>query len=295
MGSGMQIVTMSIVTMVFAALGFLSPAHRGSLLQAFVLIFTCMGGVAGYTSSRFHKLFGLAHWKQCTLLTAFFYPGVVFAVFFTLNFMLWHEKSSGAVPFGTMVALMVLWFGISVPLVFLGAAFGFRQDTLAIPVRIAPTMRPIPSQPWFLHPAFMSLIGGVLPFGAVFTEMFFIMSSIWLHQFYYLFGFVFLVLIILILTCIEVSISLVYFQLTAEDWRWWWRGFFASGSSAFFVLVYSILYFNTRLSITKSVSIAIYFGWMTVTSFSFMLFTGTVGTIATFLFVRAIYGSIKID
>uniref|UniRef100_A0A6V7QQH7 Transmembrane 9 superfamily member n=1 Tax=Ananas comosus var. bracteatus TaxID=296719 RepID=A0A6V7QQH7_ANACO len=29
------------------------------------------------------------------------------------------EKSSGAVPFGTMFALVLLWFGISVPLVFL--------------------------------------------------------------------------------------------------------------------------------------------------------------------------------
>ena len=29
---------------------------------------------------------------------------------------------------------------------------------------------------------FAILVGGVLPFGAVFIELFFILSSIWLHQ-----------------------------------------------------------------------------------------------------------------
>jgi hypothetical protein len=32
-------------------------------------------------------------------------------------------------------------------------------------------------------------MGGVLPFGVVFVELFFILSSIYQHRFYYLFGF----------------------------------------------------------------------------------------------------------
>merc|ERR1719420_864730 len=32
-GSGLQVLAMSAITIVFAALGFLSPAHRGALLQ----------------------------------------------------------------------------------------------------------------------------------------------------------------------------------------------------------------------------------------------------------------------
>lgn len=43
--------------------------------------------------------------------------GVSFVVFFILNLLIWGQKSSGAVPFGTLFALCVLWFGISVPLV----------------------------------------------------------------------------------------------------------------------------------------------------------------------------------
>merc|ERR1711998_786179 len=118
---------------------------------------------------------------------------------------------------------------------------------MGLPVRTNQIPRQIPAQPWFMQPVVTSLIGGILPFGAVFTELFFIMSSLWQHQFYYLFGFLGLVLVILIVTCAEISIALTYFQLTSEDYCWWWRSFFASASSALYVFLYSILYFNSRL------------------------------------------------
>ena len=60
-----------------------------------------------------------------------------------------------------------------------------------------------------------------LPFGAVFIELFFILTSMWLHQFYYLFGFLCLVFVILIITCAEITIVLCYFQLCSEDYHWW--------------------------------------------------------------------------
>ena len=76
-------------------------------------------------------------------------------------------------------------------------------------------------QAWYMHPAFSVLIGGILPFGAVFIELFFILTSMWLHQFYYLFGFLCLVFVILIITCAEITIVLCYFQLCSEDYHWW--------------------------------------------------------------------------
>merc|ERR1711861_84200 len=166
---------------------------------------------------------------------------------------------------------LVLRFGISVPLVFLGAFFGYKKAPISLPVRTNQIPRQIPVQPWFIRPIFTSLVGGVLPFGAVFTELFFIMSSIWQHQFYYLFGFLVLVLIILIITCAEISIALTYFQLTSEDYRWWWRSFLASGCSAIYVFLYSCLYFQTRLSINEFVGKALYFGYMGLISYTFFL------------------------
>merc|ERR550539_1230780 len=77
----------------------------------------------------------------------------------------------------------------------------------------------IPPQPWYMQKYFAVLVGGVLPFGAVFIEVFFIMSSIWLHHYYYMFGFLLLVFVILILTSAEITIVMTYFQLCAVDWR----------------------------------------------------------------------------
>lgn len=42
--------------------------------------------------------------------------------------------------------------------------------------------RHVPEQMWYTHPAFAIALGGVLPFGAVCIELFFIMSALWLHQ-----------------------------------------------------------------------------------------------------------------
>merc|ERR550532_2846953 len=294
-GTGVQLFVCACVTLAFSVLGFLSPVHRGSILQGMLLLFTFAGILAGYCSARFYKMWKGEDWKKTTLLTAFLYPGTVFGIFFVLNLFIWGTQSSGAVPFTTMFALLVLWFGISVPLVFLGAFFGYKKAPVPLPVVTNQIPRQIPAQSWYIGGVFSSLVGGILPFGAVFTELFFIMSSIWQHQFYYLFGFLALVLVILLITCAEISIALTYFQLTCEDYKWWWRAFLSSASSAFYVFGYSILYFSSRLAIEKFVSTILYFGYMLLMSILFFLLTGSIGLLASFTFVKAIYSSIKID
>ncbi|KAK8664373.1 hypothetical protein V6N13_084166 [Hibiscus sabdariffa] len=294
-GTGVQIFSMTLVTMIFALLGFLSPSNRGGLMTAMVLLWVFMGIFAGYSSARLYKMFKGTEWKRNTLETAFMFPSILFVVFFVLNGLIWGEQSSGAVPFGTMLALVFLWFGISVPLVFVGSYFGFKRPTIEDPVKTNKIPKQIPEQPWYMKPIFSILIGGILPFGAVFIELFFILTSIWLNQFYYIFGFLFIVFIILIITCAEITIVLCYFQLCSEDYNWWWRSYLTAGSSALFLFVYSIFYFFTKLEITKLVSGILYFGYMVIISYAFFVLTGTVGFYACFWFVRKIYSSVKID
>jgi transmembrane 9 superfamily protein 2/4 len=294
-GTGVQFFGMTLVTMMFALLGFLSPANRGGLMTAMVLLWVFMGVLAGYTSSRLYKMFKGTEWKKITLKTAFMFPGIIFALFFFLNALIWGEKSSGAVPFGTMFALFLLWFGISVPLVFVGSFLGFKQPAIEDPVKTNKIPRQIPEQAWYLQPAFSILAGGILPFGAVFIELFFILTSIWLNQFYYIFGFLFIVFIILIVTCAEITIVLCYFQLCSEDYHWWWRAYLTAGSSALYLFAYAIFYFFNKLEITKLVSGILYFGYMLIISYAFFVLTGTIGFYACFWFVRKIYASVKID
>ena len=96
---------MSGITLAFAVLGFLSPANRGGLLTAMLLLYVFMGVFAGYVSSRLYKSFNGLAWKRNTVMTALLFPGVVFSVCFVLNFFVWHAGSSGAIPFGTLLQL----------------------------------------------------------------------------------------------------------------------------------------------------------------------------------------------
>ncbi|XP_024396557.1 transmembrane 9 superfamily member 7 [Physcomitrium patens] len=294
-GTGVQFLGMTVVTMIFALFGFLSPANRGGLMTAMLLLWVFMGLFAGYSSARLYKQFKGTDWKLNTLKTAFMFPGAVFVVFFILNAIIWGQKSSGAIPFTTMIALVLLWFGISVPLVFVGSYFGFKKPAVDDPVRTNKIPRQVPEQAWYMQPVFSILIGGILPFGAVFIELFFILTSIWLNKFYYIFGFLFLVFLILVVTCAEITIVLCYFQLCSEDYNWWWRAYFTAGSSALYLFLYAAFYFFTKLDITKVVSGILYFGYMLIISYSFFVLTGTMGFYACYWFVRTIYAAVKID
>jgi hypothetical protein len=63
-----------------------------------------------------------------------------------MNLVLWYEGSSAAIPFFTLVALLALWFCVSVPLTFVGAFFGFRKRAIEHPVRTNQIPRQIPEQ-----------------------------------------------------------------------------------------------------------------------------------------------------
>ena len=77
-GSGVQILMMSLTTLFFSVLGFLSPANRGGLMTALVLLFVFMGIFAGYYAARVYKMFGLLEWRKNTLATALLFPGFSF-------------------------------------------------------------------------------------------------------------------------------------------------------------------------------------------------------------------------
>ena len=77
--------------------GMLSPASRGALMTAAIVLFMFMGLVAGYNGARMYRTLKGTHWKRAAGLTASLYPGVVFGVGFFLNFFIWGKHSSGAV------------------------------------------------------------------------------------------------------------------------------------------------------------------------------------------------------
>ena len=109
-------------------LGMLSPSYRGALVTSGLFLYVFMGVIAGYYGGRLYKTLRGTQWKRTAFTTAIFYPVVIFGISFLLNFFIWGKKSSGAVPFSTMIALLTMIFGIALPLVFLGYYFGYRKQ-----------------------------------------------------------------------------------------------------------------------------------------------------------------------
>ncbi|KAK4683133.1 Transmembrane 9 superfamily member 2 [Podospora pseudoanserina] len=295
LGNGTQLFVMAGFTIAFALLGFLSPSNRGSLGTIMVLLYTVLGFVGGYTSARMYKSLHGEKWKLNIILTPLLVPGIVFAVFFLLDLFLWAEESSGAVPFTTMLVLIFIWFLISVPLSFAGSWLAFRAPAIEPPVRTNQIPRQIPPVTTYLKPIPSMLLVGLLPFGAIFVELYFIMTSIWFSRIYYMFGFLFLCYGLMIITCAAVTVLLVYFLLCAENYNWQWRAFLAAGTSGGYIFLNALIYWVTKLSLSGFAGSVLYIGYSALISFLFFILTGTIGYFASWLFVRKIYSSIKID
>ena len=76
-GNGAQLLGMSVVTLVLALFGFLSPASRGALMTVALVFYVLLGSLAGFASARLYKMFGGERWKTNVVLTAFLIPGCV--------------------------------------------------------------------------------------------------------------------------------------------------------------------------------------------------------------------------
>ncbi|KAK1436888.1 hypothetical protein QVD17_02672 [Tagetes erecta] len=228
-GSGVQIFGMTLVTMILALLGFISPSNRGSVITLTFLIWVFMGLFAGFSSACVYKSLKGIEWEKTTFKTSFMFPGISFVIFFVLNALVWGENSFGIVSFGTMFVLVSLWLWISAPLVFIGAYLGFKKPVIDNPVKTNKIPRQVPEQPWYKKPVFTILVGGILPFVVIYVELFFVLTSVWFNQFYYIVGFICIAFVILIITCAEIAIVLCYFQLCNEDYNWWWLAYLTTG------------------------------------------------------------------
>jgi len=295
LGSGAQLGLTAFFAILFSAAGFLSPARRGSLMNALLVFYMLCGVFAGYLSSRLYKAFKGRQWQLCTVATALFFPGLAFSMFLFFNLILWFMHSAASAPFLDVIIVAAMWCGVSVPLVFLGAYFGYKADSIEFPTVTSTIARAIPPPPPLLHPMIGMVLTGIIPFAAAYVELFFIMTSLWMDQFYYVFGFTFIVYLILIVTCAEVTVLLVYYQLCAENHRWWWYSFFCSGSTAFYTFLYSIIWFRTLEPSKWPMTYLLYFGYMFLICLGMLLVFGSVGSLTSLWFVRKIFGTIKVD
>ncbi|KAI4365596.1 hypothetical protein MLD38_021565 [Melastoma candidum] len=296
---GVQILGMAAVTIVFSALGFMSPASLGLLLTGMIILYLFLGIASGYVGVRARRTIkGTSEgWRSISWSVACFFPGIVFVILTVLNFLIWGSNSTNAIPISLHFILFALWFCMSVPLTLLGGFLSTKAEEIQYPVRTNQITREIPA---CKYSSWLLVLGaGTLPFGTLFIELFFILSSIWLGRFYYVFGF----LLILHSSLpagrrLRRSLSCPYVHASL-------RGGLA-------MVVEGLLCFRVGLALRIPVlhqlpglrppepehgfvSTMLYLGYSLIMSVAIMLSTGTIGLLTSFYFVHYPFSSVKID
>eukprot|EP00252_Welwitschia_mirabilis_P021822 TRINITY_DN5713_c0_g1_i3.p1 TRINITY_DN5713_c0_g1~~TRINITY_DN5713_c0_g1_i3.p1 ORF type:complete len:589 (-),score=72.83 TRINITY_DN5713_c0_g1_i3:295-2061(-) len=294
-GTGSQLAMLVLIVILLAIVGMLYIG-RGAIVTTFIVCYALTSFISGYVSGGLYSRNDGKHWIKAMVLTASLFPFTCFAIGFVLNTIAIFYGSLAAIPFGTMVVLFVIWAFISFPLSLLGTVIGRNwSGTPNNPCRVKTIPRPIPEKKWYLTPTVVSLMGGLLPFGSIFIEMYFVFTSFWNYKVYYVYGFMLLVFLILIIVTVCVTIVGTYFLLNAENYHWQWTSFFSAASTACYVYLYSIYYYYMKTKMSGFFQTSFYFGYTLMFCLGLAILCGAVGYIGSTLFVRRIYRNIKCD
>jgi transmembrane 9 superfamily protein 3 len=294
-GTGYQIGTVVFCVTIFAIFGELYT-ERGSMLSTAIFVYAATSPVNGYFGGSLYAQNGGRKWIKQMVLSAFALPSLICGTAFLINFIAIYYHASRAIPFGSMVAVTCICIFVILPLTLVGTVLGRNlAGQPSFPCRVNAVPRPIPEKKWFMEPLIIVLLGGVLPFGSIFIEMYFIFTSFWAYKIYYVYGFMLLVFLILTTVTVCVTIVCTYFLLNAEDYRWQWTSFLAGASTSGYVYLYSFYYFFFKTRMYGLFQTVFYFGHMALFCAALGIMCGTFGYLGTSLFVRKIYSTVKID
>jgi transmembrane 9 superfamily member 3 len=329
-GTGWQLVALSVSVIVFAVLG---PLHgevheeRGEMLHSVIVCYSLSSIVAGYTSGQFFKMYypttaaarrqnpeKTTLWQIVMGLTVLLLPTITVCIVSVLNTVSLFYGTINTIPFLVIIKLFLIWVCVSIPLTVVGTMMG-RHGAMSsanaagrkaggasggpldyFPCRVNAIPRPIPEDvPWYGKPAGLIPLAGLLSFGSIFIELYYVLTSLWNYKFYHVYGFLLGVYTILCIVVSMTSIIVVYFCLNAENYLWHWTAFGSGASTAVYVFLYGIYYFLFKTQMHGLLQTVYYFGYMAMIALNLGILCGTIGHGAASRFVRAIFQNVKVD
>ncbi|XP_046853365.1 transmembrane 9 superfamily member 3-like [Xenia sp. Carnegie-2017] len=294
-GTGYHLTFVGFLVIVSTIIGDLYT-ERGSILTTCIFVYAATAPVNGYFGGSLYSRQSGKGWIRQMIFSTAMFPMMVCGTVFLINFVAIYYRASRAIPFTSMLSVAAICIFVILPLNLIGTVLGRNiSGNPDYPCRVNTVPRPIPEKKWFMEPIMIIILGGILPFGSIFIEMYFIFTSFWAYKVYFVFGFMFLVFFILIVVTMCVTIVCTYFLLNAEDYRWQWTSFLSAGSTAVYVYLYSFYYFFFKTKMYGFFQTTFYFGYMALFSVSLGIMCGTLGYIGASLFVKKIYSTVKID
>lgn len=295
LGNGIQLLLTAVLVLAFSALGLITCFERKHWSSVAMTAYLLLGFVGGYVSSRLYKTFGGERVQKTAIMTATLVPGSAVTVLIVMNTFLALSQSTGVVSFGSIVSLIALWVLVSIPISVMASLFGFKIPELTYPERTFQVHRLIPTQPRYLNIYITTASAGFLPFAAILVGGFHVLEQSAMDRNYnastfLLFGGAFVVL-----TSGTMSIQITYLLLNSENHLWQWQSFLAGGAASFYLTIYALLYLFARTSLVHLSSVVLYLGYTCFVGFLSFVLLGSAGFLASALFTRKIYSSIKIE
>jgi len=296
LGVGAQFLCILSGILILGGVGLYYPYNRGSMKTSLVILYAFTSFVAGYVSSSFYKKISGDKWVWNIILTSSVFPVPLFVVWSFLNSIAWYYRSTQALPFGTILVIFIIWIVVGFPLTIVGGIAGKNHaGEFDAPCRTRSIPREIPPLPWYNQLIFQMIMAGFLPFSAISIELYYIFVTIWGHKLYTLYGILIIVFLILLLVTSFITIALAYFQLSLEDYRWWWRSIFNGGATSFFIYGYAIFFYVNRSAMSGFLQGTFFFGYMFMACYACFLMLGSIAFFSALTFVRYIYKNFKTD
>jgi hypothetical protein len=296
LGTGVQLLVLSTVLLILGAFEIFHPLSRGTIQTAMLCIYAATAWIAGYTSGFSYKQMGGSAWIRNALTTVVVFCGPVAAVMCSLHAIALFYGSTRALPVWTIVAIAALWAVVTIPLTMLGAILGKNRSTpFPSPCGSTKIPREIPPCRWFRSSKFLMIMSGLMPFSSIFLEIYALFRAMWGNRIFEIYEMLAIVFVILNTVTVITTMAAVYFQLSVENYHWWWNSLLYGGSVGVYVFAYSVFYYYLRSPLDGFMQASFFFGYALLLSYAFFLQCGTVGFFSARWFVIFLYRSIKSD
>ncbi|KAM9975005.1 hypothetical protein ACTFIW_008478 [Dictyostelium discoideum] len=292
-GFGVQIVASLFILMVFSVAGLTSIATPGGMAIASILIFSFTGIFNGYSSMRTYIMLGGTRKLYNSVITTTLIPFTILLLMFIGYFQVWSNKFTYGASIGTVFFILAMWLFVCVPCSLLSSYFVRTWPPAEYPVRTNPIPRFIPTAKWYQNQYLHMILGGAIPFVIIFTELSFFLSS-WVLGEHYSYSLSFaLTFILMIISIVETNMIIEYYQLSLENYNWWWRSLLGPMVTGLYTFIYFIYFGITRIE-TEGVGFY-YFMFSLVFSILVSLFCSSIGFLGNLWFTKKIYSTLHFD
>ncbi|EFA81393.1 TM9 protein C [Heterostelium album PN500] len=291
-GTGMQIAVSSFMLMLFYVAGLLSISNPGSFRLALILIFAFCGLFSGYASMRTYIMLGGSRKRHNALLNATLIPLILLILIFISKFQLWSNHYLSAPSATEVIFVICMWLFVSIPTSLLSSYFVNTWPPAEYPFKPNHIPRLIPKAVWYTNHYFHSLIFGFLPFAVIFAQINFeldpIFNNFHVNNSYDLC----IAFILMIINIIVINMLITYYQLSREDYNWWWRSILGPACTSIYIFIYLLVYGYPRVLGGTGFY---YFMYSFIISLFSALFFSSIGFLGNLWFVKKIYSTLHFE